>query len=208
MTQSKNVEVGSIVAYRDDYGYVVEINGDEAVILYPRLAPRRVTEKLSSLHGSKWPLRIVEGQRASEEDLERVSMVFQEFEHLNAIFWREVANFKASPEYKHLLTEEDELRGDDTLAMVNIQRHLMKNFPDAKGLFHVTQLPPYDTIQVTWQNTIQRKIAKSEVEPLLRPFEWGVTDKEGRYQELRNPFAKVFGGVYFVELYPPVLIPD
>jgi len=208
MTQSKNVEVGSIVAYRDDYGYVVAINDDEAVILYPRLAPRKVTEKLSSFHGSKWPLRVVPNQKASPRDIRRVLMIFQEFEHMDAIFRLEVENLKANPDYKHLLTGEDEVKGDETLALLNIQRHLIKHFPEAKGLFHVSQLPPYDTIQVTWHNTTKCKICRDEVEPLLRPFEWGVTDKEGRYLELRNPFAKVFGGVYFVELYPPVLIPD
>lgn len=208
MSQNARIEVGTIVAYRDDYGYVVEIDGDKAVILYPRLAPQRITEKIANFNGSKWPLRVVPDQKASPRDIRRALMIFHEFEHMDAIFRHEVESLKTNPDYKHLLTDEDELKGDDTLAMVNIQRHLMKHFPEAKGLFHVSQLPPYDTIQVTWHNTVKCKIRRDEVEPLLRPFEWGVTDKEGRYLELRNPFAKVFGGVYFVELYPPVLIPD
>ena len=35
------------------------------------------------------------------------------------------------------------------------------------------------------------------------PFLWGVTDDDGSYIHVKNPFATVFGGVFHIEFNVP-----
>ena len=142
----------------------------------------------------------VQGQRATVEDIKKILDLFQEFERLDRIFDTEIEELKRSPEYGHLLTEED--RGSEgPLALENIRRHLKKHFP--KGQFRIAQLASSEAVEVTWRNTPKCKVDQARLEVLLMPFLWGVTDDDGGYVHVRNPFATVFGGVFHIEFRVP-----
>lgn len=192
--------IGTIVAHYNNYGYVAEIHRDKVLVLYPYEAPDMHEEIIADFDGSKWPLRIVQGQKVTVEEIKRMLDLFQEFERLDRIFDTEVEDLKRSPEYGHLLTE-DNGGGRRSLAEENIRRHLKKHFP--KGQFRIAQLASSEAIEVTWRNTSKCTVDQRRLELLLMPFLWGVTDDDGGYVHVRNPFATVFGGVFHIEFRAP-----
>ncbi len=174
--------IGTIVIHYNNC-YIAEIHGDKALVLFPYEAPDTHKENIVDFDGSKWPFDLV-----------------REFERLDRIFDAEIEDIKKSPEYAHLLTEENG-GAKRSLVVENIRRHLKRHFP--KGQFRVAQLSSSETIEVTWRDTPKCKIDQDRLEMLLIPFLWGVTDDEGGYVHVRNPFATVFGGVFHIEFRAP-----
>ena len=191
------IAIGTIVAHYDDYGIVSEIIGDKEIkVLY------RSHEEIEDVGDfDKWPLRVVKGQRASEEDIARGHAILEQSKLLDEIFSIEVSELKKNPDYAHLLTDSEGTY--EARVLENIKRHLTKHFPKAIGQFCVNHFTPYEAVFVTWRNTERCRVEKQDVDKLLMPFLFGVTDEDGKYLHIRNPFAEVFGGVFHLEIAEP-----
>ena len=197
MTGEK-IKVGTIVVNIDVYGFVMEVRSGgvrKAKVVYCPPNPGVKVEKIEDL--CAWPNRIVEGQLATDADIQMALTAAELHERTKVFYDREVEHVRKSPRYGHLVPLwEDEKPS----AVRNIERQIAKTFPRAVDAFFVHQASEGQPVVVAWAD---ESIKRKQVEAALLPFVRGFVHNGGqRYWFVKSPFIKVFGGVYLMTFSP------